>query len=244
MAAFVFILVGGCSNSSPEAQVVDGSSSTASRPKITSGRYVARRGDSLYSVAKRFGWNWKALAQSNGIPAPYSLKIGQVIYFDGHKSTQIKGSSAIAYSTVSKSSSVPTKPVHSPSNLSAQSSTGWRWPTQGLVIARYASNGGLNKGIDIAGKLGQPVVAASGGTVVYAGSGLRGYGELIIIKHNNSYVSAYGHNSKLLVHEKQQVKAGQHIADMGSTGTDKVKLHFEIRLKGKPADPLKYLPKS
>ncbi|PXB83349.1 peptigoglycan-binding protein LysM, partial [Pseudomonas aeruginosa] len=94
-----------------------------------------------------------------------------------------------------------------------------------------------------AGQLGQPVLAASGGTVVYAGSGLRGYGELVIIKHNETYVSAYGHNRRLLVREGQQVKVGQSIAEMGSTGTDRVKLHFEIRRQGKPVDPLQYLPR-
>jgi lipoprotein NlpD len=101
----------------------------------------------------------------------------------------------------------------------------------------------LNKGVDIAGELGQPVLAASDGSVVYAGSGLRGYGELVIIKHSDTYVSAYGHNRRLLVREGQQVKAGQKIAEMGSTGTDRVKLHFEIRRQGKPVDPLQYLPR-
>ncbi len=101
----------------------------------------------------------------------------------------------------------------------------------------------MNKGIDIAGKLGQPVIATAAGSVVYAGSGLRGYGELVIIKHNDTFISAYGHNRRLLVNEGQQVKAGQQIAEMGSTGTDQVKLHFEIRRQGKPVDPLQYLPK-
>ena len=99
----------------------------------------------------------------------------------------------------------------------------------------------MNKGIDIAGDLGQPVLAASDGSVVYAGSGLRGYGELVIIKHSDTYVSAYGHNRRLLVREGQQVKAGQSIAEMGSTGTDRVKLHFELRYKGNATDPRPYL---
>jgi lipoprotein NlpD len=123
-----------------------------------------------------------------------------------------------------------------------RSATGWAWPAEGAVIGRYSSNSSLNKGIDIAGDLGQPVLAASDGTVVYAGSGLRGYGELLIIKHSDTYVSAYGHNRRLLVREGQKVKAGQVIAEMGSTGTDRVKLHFEIRRNGKPVNPLSYLP--
>jgi len=125
----------------------------------------------------------------------------------------------------------------------ARSASGWSWPANGAVIGLFSSNNSLNKGIDIAGELGQPVFAASDGAVVYAGSGLRGYGELVIIKHNDTYVSAYGHNRRLLVREGQQVKAGQTIAEMGSTGTDRVKLHFEIRRQGKPVDPQQYLPK-
>jgi lipoprotein NlpD len=120
---------------------------------------------------------------------------------------------------------------------------GWGWPSSGVLIGKFSSNGSLNKGIDIAGDLGQPVLAASDGTVVYAGSGLRGYGELVIIKHSDTYVSAYGHNRRLLVREGQQVKVGQTIAEMGSTGTDRVKLHFEIRRQGKPVDPLQFLPR-
>ena len=112
-----------------------------------------------------------------------------------------------------------------------------------MLIGKFSSNGSLNKGIDIAGELGQPVLAAADGAVVYDGSGLRGYGELVIIKHSDAYVSAYGHNRRLLVREGQQVKVGQHIAEMGSTGADRVKLHFEIRRQGKPVDPLQYLPR-
>ena len=124
-----------------------------------------------------------------------------------------------------------------------RSAQGWAWPANGMLIGKFSSNGSLNKGIDIAGELGQPVLAAADGAVVYAGSGLRGYGELVIIKHSDAYVSAYGHNRRLLVREGQQVKVGQHIAEMGSTGADRVKLHFEIRRQGKPVDPLQYLPR-
>jgi lipoprotein NlpD len=121
--------------------------------------------------------------------------------------------------------------------------SGWNWPVQGPLISRFQSNGSLNKGIDIAGQQGQPVKAAAEGAVVYAGRGLLGYGEMIIIKHDETYLSAYAHNSRLLVKEGERVKLGQNIAEMGSTGTDRVKLHFEIRRKGQPVDPLTYLPK-
>ena len=114
-------------------------------------------------------------------------------------------------------------------------------PTQGKLIAGF-SEPAKRKGIDISGKLGQPVVASAAGKVVYSGSGLRGYGKLIIIKHNKTYLSAYAHNDKLLVKEGQTVTRGQKIAEMGNTDADQVKLHFEVRYHGKPVDPAKYLP--
>jgi lipoprotein NlpD len=118
---------------------------------------------------------------------------------------------------------------------------GWVWPANGKVIAGFSDTANL-KGIDIAGKAGQPVVASAAGRVVYAGTGLRGYGKLIIVKHNSTYLSAYAHNRELLVKEGQQVSKGQKISEMGDTDTDQVKLHFEIRRLGKPVDPTKYLP--
>ncbi|WP_026042345.1 murein hydrolase activator NlpD [Pantoea sp. A4] len=118
----------------------------------------------------------------------------------------------------------------------------WRWPTEGKIIDNFSASEGGNKGIDIAGSRGQPVVATASGRVVYAGNALRGYGNLIIIKHNDDYLSAYAHNDTMLVREQQEVKAGQKIATMGSTGTSSVRLHFEIRYKGKSVNPLRYLP--
>ncbi len=117
----------------------------------------------------------------------------------------------------------------------------WAWPTPGKVIAGFGETGG-SKGVDILGQAGQAVLAAASGKVVYSGSGLRGYGKLVIIKHNKTYLSAYAHNSQILVKEGQDVTKGQKIAEMGSTDTDKTKLHFEIRKLGKPVDPARYLP--
>ena len=111
------------------------------------------------------------------------------------------------------------------------------------MIAPFQGDSGLNKGIDLGGKLGEPVLAAASGRVVYAGSGLSGYGKLLIIKHSEIFLSAYAHNNELLVKEGDFIKGGQRIADMGSSGTDRVKLHFEIRSEGSPVDPLNYLPK-
>ena len=117
----------------------------------------------------------------------------------------------------------------------------WMWPVKGKVIASFTE---ASKGVDIGGKKGAPVLAAAGGRVVYAGSGLRGYGKLVIIKHNNTWLSAYAHNDNILVKEQQDVKKGQKIAEMGASDTDQVKLHFEVRRQGKPVDPAKVLPAS
>ena len=123
------------------------------------------------------------------------------------------------------------------------SNVAWQWPTQGNVIQGFSNSDGGNKGIDISGSRGQAVKAAASGRVVYAGNALRGYGNLIIIKHNDDFLSAYAHNDKIPVSDQQEVKAGQEIAKMGSTGTNAVKLHFEIRYKGKSVDPVRYLPR-
>ena len=134
-----------------------------------------------------------------------------------------------------------TEPTASSMNSSSPISA-WRWPTDGKVIENFSSSEGGNKGIDIAGSKGQAIIATADGRVVYAGNALRGYGNLIIIKHNDDYLSAYAHNDTMLVREQQEVKAGQKIATMGSTGTSSTRLHFEIRYKGKSVNPLQYLP--
>lgn len=120
--------------------------------------------------------------------------------------------------------------------------TKWLWPTKGRVIKNFSAGEQGNKGIDIAGSRGQSIVSTAGGTVVYSGNALRGYGNLVIVKHNDNYLSAYAHNERLLVQEGQSVKAGQKIATMGSSGTSSVRLHFEIRYQGKSVNPKRYLP--
>jgi lipoprotein NlpD len=269
------VLLAGCSSTpSGGVRVVDrnGNKSAPTRQPVTTGQYVVKRGDTLFSIAFRYGWDWKALAARNNIPEPYTIHVGQAIRFDGRSaSNAVAAAPVVAPQVSSSTSSSPsgslkttvisrpvnaapvvtapasttsaTVPVNTPVVAGARSASGWAWPTNGILIAKFSSNGSLNKGIDIAGDLGQPVLAASDGSVVYAGSGLRGYGELLIIKHSDTYVSAYGHNRRLLVREGQQVKAGQTIAEMGSTGADRVKLHFEIRRQGKPVDPLEFLPR-
>ncbi|MEJ3646306.1 peptidoglycan DD-metalloendopeptidase family protein [Pseudomonas bubulae] len=245
-------LLAACSSTPKNGVNVVDRNGVAQRPAVTTGQYAVRRGDTLFSIAFRYGWDWKALAARNNIAAPFTIVPGQVIRFDGRSGTQPAGgssttvvsSSSGSKTTVIKRSATAASPPAAVAPMPAgPAPKGWGWPSNGILIGKFSSNGSLNKGIDIAGDLGQPVLAASDGSVVYAGSGLRGYGELIIIKHSDTYVSAYGHNRRLLVREGQQVKVGQTIAEMGSTGTDRVKLHFEIRRQGKPVDPLQFLPR-
>nr|WP_160083218.1 peptidoglycan DD-metalloendopeptidase family protein [Pseudomonas sp. 8AS] len=268
---FAVALAGCSSTSSTQVQVVDrnhGAGGQAQqRPQARGGQYIVQRGDTLYSIAFRFGWDWKALAARNNIAAPFVIRPGQIIRFDqpgasapsvaqaSQPAVVVPATQAASRPAKPATASTPSQPVTAgkpplaatpaPGKIEpvARSAKGWAWPTNGVLIGKFSSNGSLNKGIDIAGELGQPVLAASDGSVVYAGSGLRGYGELVIIKHSDTYVSAYGHNRRLLVREGQQVKVGQTIAEMGSTGADRVKLHFEIRRQGKPVDPLQYLPR-
>lgn len=260
--AFALLLAGCASSSRDSEQVVE----QPVTPRTTSGQHVVSRGESISSIAMRYGWDWRELAARNGIAAPYVIHPGQRIQLGPARQgdtgqTVRQPAPAVTVAPAAASARLPTvataplKPAEGKTQakpaatapdarpaMSSRSPSGWAWPAEGPLVGRFSSNGSLNKGIDIGGQLGQPVVAASDGSVVYAGGGLRGYGELIIIKHSDIYVSAYGHNRRLLVREGQQVKAGQTIAEMGSTGTDRVKLHFEIRRQGKPVDPLQYLP--
>lgn len=227
------------------------SMSSVERTQPSGGKHRVQKGDTLYSIAFRYGWDWQTLAQRNNIQPPYVIRPGQMLSFAPTTKPPVATKPAIASATVRSKTTATTQPTvlaavpitPASTTTKAASAAGWVWPAQGTVIAKFSTAGSLNKGIDIAGNAGQSVVAAKSGTVVYAGSGLRGYGELLIIKHDNLYVSAYGHNSSLSVREGQTVSAGQVIAKMGATGADRVKLHFEIRKKGKPVDPLLYLPK-
>ncbi|EAT12049.1 peptidoglycan DD-metalloendopeptidase family protein [Bermanella marisrubri] len=212
--------------------------------------YEVRKGDTLFSVAWRYGWDHKALARANGIRHPYTIYPGQKLNVS-HDRPVAKSSKPANSKTLTKRK--PSIKTNVPSAYKTRQKTtkpeissamgDWHWPADGDVIAKYSTKKPVNKGIDIAGRLGESVYSAAAGTVVYAGSGLLGYGNLVIIKHNQEFLSAYAHNKKLLVKENQQVKARQPIAEIGSSGTDQVKLHFEIRRRGKPVDPLKYLPK-
>ena len=289
-------VLAGCSSSGQRAPVVERSEAARKsiaatdstrkktprekdwRPQV----HVVQKGDTLYSIAFNYGFDYHELADLNGIQDPNVIQIGQQIrLFPGSTPARplvveskpaeslVKEQPKLvkyAYSeaamaqidqvqqpakTESKPKAEPkteTKPV-SKTDSSVDDSIDdgeddgleWSMPAQGKLVAEF-SEAANRKGIDIAGKLGQPVTASAPGKVVYSGSGLRGYGRLIIIKHNKTYLSAYAHNDQVLVKEGQIVTRGQKIAEMGNTDADQVKLHFEVRRFGKPVDPAKYLP--
>ena len=216
------------------------------------------KGDTLYSIAFRLGIDFRELAARNDIQRPYIIKVGQMLRTANKgpqpekQSSKLDSSQTITPKKSNKSGPKQSKvtSVTKPSSKSrvsndivsnVQSVSRWRWPSAGKIIRMYSSN--RHKGIDIAGKRGDPVKAVAAGKVVYAGTGVTGYGSLLIIKHNETYLSAYGHNERLLVSENMNIRAGQQIATMGSSGTDTVKLHFELRRRGRPIDPLTLLPR-
>lgn len=172
-------------------------------------------------------------------------KAGKEPYSD-QALAQAQGSSpprAEVPKAVEAAAAVSEKPVETKAPevaASGNDEVAWIWPASGKTVGTFSESG--SKGVDIAGKAGDPVIAAADGRVVYSGTGLRGYGKLVILKHNNTYLSAYAHNQNILVKEGQSVSKGQKIAEMGNTDADQVKLHFEVRRQGKPVDPLKYLP--
>jgi murein DD-endopeptidase MepM/ murein hydrolase activator NlpD len=204
----------------PSSPKVRGKVQTVNNQRV----YIVQRGDTLSAIARRFGTTTQTLARLNGISNPNRVEVGQKIILPG----------SYAAPSYSSKTYAPTKVK--PVNIRFQ------WPASGSMIRGYDARNG-SKGIDIAGKKGDPVYAAGDGKVVYAGSGLRGYGNLIIIKHDEVYLTAYAHNDKILVREGEMVRKGQRIAEMGSTDTDQVKLHFEVRQNGQPVNPLLYLPK-
>jgi lipoprotein NlpD len=224
--------------------------------------YTVARGDTLYSIAWQHGLGYRELAGINGIRSPYTIYSGQRLRVrkaagsSGATAVPLRQSKPVVSSrpvTAPVARPAP-KPVARPASSPApkpvpQATAGpafngkWVWPTRGRVLSRFQSKSSGKRGIEIGGHADQPVKAAASGAVVYAGSGLVGYGRLIIVKHNENLLSAYGHNSTLLVAEGEHVTAGQMIAKMGSSGTSRNELYFEIRKDGKPVDPLKYLPR-
>ncbi len=216
------------------------------------GHYTVQRGDTLVRIALDHGQNWRDLARWNGIDNPNLIEVGEVLRVtppaEGVVARPI-GAPVVQAQPLPPQAGRPAPaaaPAAAPPPAAASAPPAsaddlvWAWPAQGQTVGVFDE--AKNKGIDIAGKAGDAVLAAADGRVVYAGSGLRGYGNLIILKHNNTYLTAYAHNQSLLVKEDQTVRQGQKIAEMGSTDADRVKLHFEIRRQGKPVDPARYLP--
>ncbi len=206
--------------------------------------YTVDRGDTLYSIAWHYGLDYHTVAMWNDIKPPYTIYPGQRIRLYPSKGRrrvastrpeQAPAQSAAGSVSGNKDTAQPTPAATGPVQ--------WQWPGQGKAQATFGGKGIAGKGIVINGQLGEPVVAAAAGTVVYSGNALVGYGRLIIIKHNDAWLSAYGHNQRLLVQEGEQVKAGQKIATMGIGSNEKPALYFEIRRDGKPVNPLHYLPK-
>ncbi len=204
------------------------------------GWYRVKPTDTLYSVAWRYGLDYRQLAQWNGLSEPYHIEPGQqlILLKPDKIPSQVVPAEKKRDKSLKKSPAVIVKPLKPSYNRVIR----WRWPTRGKIINRFSLLKLDRHGIDIAGKIGQPVRAVADGKVVYSGTGLSGYGNLIIIKHNAIYLSAYAYNSKRLVKEGKRVKGGEHIADMGVGKDNRPMLHFQIRKKGKPVDPLKYLP--
>ena len=205
-------------------------------PVTGEGTYKVRSGDTLYSIAFRHGLDYRSLARINGITLPYTIYPDQVLRLQGSAKLPEKDQGP-AVSRASTSAPVPSKKHNLPSSVAR-----WHWPLNGEIVGRFSLENPINKGIDIAGKEGDPVLAAADGVVVYAGGNLRGYGKLVIIKHSDNFLSTYGNNAALLVSEGDKVRAGRSIARVGSSAANQEMLHFEIRRDGKPVDPLGLLP--
>ena len=224
----------------------------------TPGYYAVRPGDTIRRIANETGQTWQNIARWNSLDNPDLIEVGQVLRVvppsagattaaapatvepNGVVTRPVTPQPSIVAAAPSAPASAPAKPAAAPAAASGDEDLGWIWPAHGSLIAGFDE--AKNKGLDISGKAGDSVLAAADGRVVYAVAGLRGYGNLIILKHNNTYLTAYAHNQALLVKEDQSVQKGQKIAEMGNSDADRVKLHFEIRRQGKPVDPSRYLP--
>ena len=218
------------------------------------GYYTVKPGDTMTRIALESGQSSKDIARWSGVENPNKIEVGQVLRVvapvpSSMSSASVAGSAGVVTLPVTQGTVTATGNAAPPSSTTVTTvqvgggddDVAWIWPTSGgPVLAGFDEV--KNKGLDIGGALGDPIVAADDGRVVYVGAGLRGYGNLIILKHNNTYLTAYAHNKSLLVVEDQAVRRGQKIAEMGNSDADRVKLHFEVRRQGKPVDPAKYLP--
>lgn len=207
---------------------------------VTQGSYSVKGGDTLYSIAYRYGWSLSDLADANHIRPPYTIYPGETIHFDRRVPMRNAVSRGSSHAVASSPQATSRPPRAKHQNL-PKGAPHWRWPSRGKLLSNYGTLASP-KGIDIGGEKGSPVLAAAAGVVVYRGTEVAGYGNLLIIKHNDHWLSAYAHNNSLLVKEGESVKAGQKIATLGSTGTWRTQLYFEIRRDGKPVNPTHLLP--
>ncbi|WP_422843288.1 peptidoglycan DD-metalloendopeptidase family protein [Acidovorax sp. M2(2025)] len=224
------------------------------------GYYTVKPGDTLIRIGLESGQSWKDVARWNNLENPNLIEVGQVLRVvpPAPASQAVASDTGVVTRPVTSSAVTPAAPASAPKSpasgavvapapatpatapAAGEDEMAFIWPASGSLLAGFDE--ARNKGYDISGKAGDPVLAAADGRVVYAGAGLRGYGNLVILKHNNTFLTAYAHNQTLLVKEDQSVRKGQKIAEMGNTDADRVKLHFEIRRQGKPVDPSRYLP--
>ena len=253
----------GCSNRNqpaPVSELYQGKTFRDFEQKSYSAKtYQVKAGDTLYSIAWYSGNDYKDLAKINKISAPYQIRPGQLLTLVKlAKSIRLKsdkGTSQTSKLIVNQSidpskkqaygkrvQNVNKDPIGSSTGQFPERVKSWHWPSVENVSRGFSAQEQGNKGLDFSGKLGLPILAAADGKIVYTGNALRGFGKLVIIKHSDAYLTAYAHNDNMLVKEQQWVTAGQKIATMGRSGTDKVKLHFEVRYKGKSVNPLRYLP--
>jgi lipoprotein NlpD len=271
LAGLAAVMVVGCSSPGRTPAPVEDRSAAARMPADPSrvlpgaenagkpGYYTVRPGDTLIRIALESGQNWRDIQRWNNIDNANVIEVGQVLRVAppvgspeavvakpvapaSAATAPLPPASGVATGPRAGSSAPSLPPVNTPPVAPGDDDVSWAWPTAGGTSVLAGFDEQKNKGIDLGGRAGDAVLASADGRVVYAGAGLRGYGNLIILKHNNTYLSAYAHNQTLLVKEDQVVRKGQKIAEMGSSDTDRVKLHFEIRRQGKPVDPTRYLP--
>lgn len=294
--ALAVAVAAGCAADRP-APVVDRSIGLAQRqPQQAPGEYRVVKGDTLYSIAFRYGMDFRTLARRNGIEPPYTIHPGQRLRLrpgegepdPGRTSPAAESAGGVtteplperergprsrqedrdAQAPAGESTEPPSsrpqsgeasgsepepereaqpepepEPQPDPESGPEPGPLDWQWPADGPILSTFVAGDSSRNGIDIAGEPGTPIRAAAGGEVVYSGSGLIGYGELIIVKHDKALLSAYGHNRKRLAQEGDRVRAGQKIAEMGDTGAPRAMLHFEIRENGSPVNPERFLPR-
>ncbi len=243
MSASLVLIVGCSTPRTKPANVTDRSGGSVAYDPAPPGYYRVKKGDTLARIALDHGQGPRDVAQWNKAENPNFnpnvIEVGDLILIKPPASAKTAKPADKKSTTGSDKADAPSS-APEPAKLEVVAEPGIRlsWPAKGKVTGEFNET---NKGIDIAGKVGEPVLAASDGKVVYAGNSLRGYGNLVIVKHDNTYLTAYAHNSKLLVKEGDSVRKGQKIAEMGDTDTNAPKLHFELRVNGKPVNPTPYL---